>query len=75
MFGELFPWMHPVAVVAADVQIALVPVLPCSGCSGCMEHVRELVPNSCTGKCNTACTAEAQAEIIAHLGENIALAT
>ena len=28
---------------------------------------------SCTGQCNTACTAEAQAELIANLGQNIAV--
>ena len=45
----------------------------CKGsCTSCTGTCTGSCVNTCQGKCNTACTAEAQADVIAHLGENIA---
>ncbi len=45
----------------------------CSGCSSCTGSCSGGCKTNCQGKCDNSCTADNQAEIIAHLGDNIAV--
>ena len=45
----------------------------CSGCSGCTGSCSGGCKVNCQGECDNSCTADNQAEIIAHLGDNIAV--